>query len=267
MKLLNKFKTNVKSVFDSLNNSKIKWIPLEQIIIDPEIKSIFIQKEKDIVNITDDIIHSGFDPAHPCVLTRSQRCPELNDILADGHTRLEAARRAGITQIAVIYKGFNSREELIEYAYKQQLNRRNLSDQEIYNAYVLLSKMKKENGKLENTEQELANKLEISRRQVGKMKEVERKASPEVFESFRSGELSLNKAYKKMKEETNPDSSKTASTNIPNKGKVIVTKKVKSEKTYSDGFSEGIKYALHELANGKSAETLLAELTREASHE
>ncbi len=50
----------------------------------------------------------------------------------------------------------------------------------------------------------IAEELNISPRQIAKMKEVERKASPEVMEAFTEGTISLNQAYNQMKEEIKP---------------------------------------------------------------
>ena len=93
---------------------------------------------------------------------------------------------------------------MIEYAYNQQLHRRNLSEQKIFNAYKQLRELTNADGKKAKTDVQIAEELNISPRQIAKMKEVERKASPEVMEAFTEGTISLNQAYNQMKEEIKP---------------------------------------------------------------
>lgn len=93
---------------------------------------------------------------------------------------------------------------MIEYAYNQQLHRRNLSKQKIFNAYKQLRELTNADGKKAKTDVQIAEELNISPRQIAKMKEVERKASPEVMEAFTEGTISLNQAYNQMKEEIKP---------------------------------------------------------------
>ena len=249
MNIITNIRTKIQNTVESISKNKVTWIDINKIKILPELKAIFEQQEKDIQKIYEDMDIHGFDPAHPIILSQ-------DNVIIDGHTREICAERLGLTKVPVIYKQFNSREEMLEFAYSQQLRRRNLNEGEIYNAYVALSKITDPNGKKLHSDEAIADQLGISRRQVSKYKEVEKKSDPETLESFKAGEITLNAAYQKMKTKES-------------EGKIIQTdpssKPVK--KTYKDGYSEGIKYAIHELANGKTAEELLAELSQEESYE
>ena len=129
MEFINDIKNNIKSVLQSTD--KIKWMDIEKIIIDPEMVGIFVQKETEIQNIANNMIEnqknhkSSFDPAHPIILAYSKEHPELNNINADGHTRYKAALRVGLTKVAIFYKEFADRAELLKFVYEQQLLRRN----------------------------------------------------------------------------------------------------------------------------------------------
>lgn len=127
-----------------------------------------------------------------------------DNILIEGHTRYLAAQKAGIKKIAVVYKHFASRLEMLEYAYKQQLHRRNLSEQEIFTSYKKLRELTNEDGKKAKTDVEIAEELHVSPRQLTKMKEVEKKASPKIMEAFTEGTISLNQAYNQMKDDLKP---------------------------------------------------------------
>ena len=255
------FMNNIKSAFKTTD--KIKWVDSNSIKIDPELEGIFVQKEIEIQNIANNMTEHGFDPAHPIILAYSKEHPELNDINADGHTRYKAAIRAGLTKVAIIYKEFADREELLKFVYEQQLLRRNLSEGEIFNAWAALNRLTNEDGKKAKSDSEIAEELKISRRQVSKMKEVEKKASPEVLESIKAGELTVNKAYTQIKQEE----AKTGDTAAPleesnNKSKDVTSKSSKTPNTdYLKGYSEGWMYVFESMRCGKSFKDLQSELS------
>lgn len=186
-----------KTKASTITTDKIKWIAIDKITINPKIKSIFDQGETEITNICEDMKLNGYNAGTPATVSQ-------DGVLVEGHTRYLAAQRAGLKKIAVVYKHFKSEEEMIEYAYNQQLHRRNLSEQKIFNAYKQLRELTNADGKKAKTDVQIAEELNISPRQIAKMKEVERKASPEVMEAFTEGTISLNQAYNQMKEEIKP---------------------------------------------------------------
>ena len=236
-----------KLKIDWLRNEKIKWIELKRIKIDPEFKSIFPQKEQDLQKILDSL-KNGYDPAFPVILTKG--VPDVPDgTLVEGHTRTEACKIANVEKLAYIEKCFKNRAEIIEFIYRTQMARRNLTEQEQFAYYEKMAALKKANGKTLKTDQQIADDLEISRRQISKFKEVEKKA-PKLLDSFKAGEITLNAAYNKMKsDELSDNSLKTSKKSKP------------SKKTYSDGYSAGVKYAIQEIEKGRTADELLAELS------
>lgn len=251
---------NIKSAFKTTD--KIKWVDINSIKIDSELEGIFVQKETEIQNIANNMAEHGFDAAHPIILAYCKEYPELNDINADGHTRYKAAIRAGLTKVAIIYKEFVDREELLKFVYEQQLLRRNLSEGEIFNAWSALNRLTNEDGKKAKSDSEIAEELKISRRQVSKMKEVEKKASPEVLESIKSGGLSVNKAYTQIKqEEAKSDDTAAPLEESNNKSKDVTSKSSKTPNTdYLKGYSEGWMYVFESMRCGKSFKDLQSEL-------
>lgn len=262
------FMHNIKSVFQS--TEKIKWLDIDKIIIDPELEKIFIQKETEIQNIANNMIENQknnkppFDSAHPIILAYSKEHPELNGINADGMTRYKASKRANLSKVAIIYKEFANREELLKFVYEQQLLRRNLSENEIYNAWSALNRLTNEDGKKAKSDAEIAEELKISRRQVSKMKEVEKKASPEVLESIKAGGITVNKAYTQIKqEEAKKEDATEAAVKSNDKSKGVVAKS--SNKTpnaaYLKAYSDGCNYVFESLRFGKSVKELQMELS------
>lgn len=253
------FINNIKSVFQT--TAKIKWIDINKILIDPEFEKIFIQKETEIQNISDNMKENGFDPAHPIILALSKEHPELNNIIADGHTRYKAALRAGLTKVAVIYKYFENREELLKFVYEQQLLRRNLTEQEIFNSWQAMNKLTNENGKKAKSDSEIAEELHVSRRTVAKMKEVEKKATPEVLEGIKSGEITVNKAYTQIKKaETSEAKPEANETPIVDKVTTKSNEEPKHSKDYMDGYTAGWMYVYESLRCGKLPKELQSEL-------
>lgn len=187
----------IENAAKSLNTDRIRWIAIDRITINPKIKAIFAQNETEISNICEDMKNNGYNAGNPATVSQ-------DGVLVEGHTRYLAALRAGLKKIAVVYRQFESEQEMVEYAYKQQLHRRNLSEQDIFNAYRKLRELTNEDGRKAKTDVQIAEELNISPRQIAKMKEVEKKASPEVMEAFSEGTISLNQAYNQMKEGLKP---------------------------------------------------------------
>lgn len=257
------FEREIRILKHRILQNKIIWKDISEIRIDPEIEGIFTQKENEIQNISVNMAEHGFDPAHPIILACSKDHPELNGINADGHTRYKAAKRAGLTQVAIIYKEFADRSELLHFVYEQQLLRRNLSENEIFNAWIALNHLKDKNGKKAKSDTEIAEELKISRRQVSKMKEVEKKATPEELENIKSGNLTLNKAYTQIKlEENKKKESKEPFVNPDNESeKDLIQKTTKNNNAkYLNAYFEGWMYVLESLKCGKSTEELQTEL-------
>lgn len=162
-----------KTKASTITTDKIKWIAIDKITINPKIKSIFDQGETEITNICEDMKLNGYNAGNPATVSQ-------DGVLVEGHTRYLAAQRTGLKKIAVVYKHFKSEEEMIEYAYNQQLHRRNLSEQKIFNAYKQLRELTNADGKKAKTDVQIAEELNISPRQIAKMKEEIKPAEEKV---------------------------------------------------------------------------------------
>ena len=90
--------------------------------------------------VTDSIQEKGFDPAEPIVLWKEA------GYVVDGHTRLQAAKRAGIAEIPVTEKHFENLSDAQEYTRARQINRRNLSQAEIFRIAGMVQLKEKRDG-------------------------------------------------------------------------------------------------------------------------
>ncbi len=170
---------------------------LDQLSMDKEFQEMFEQEADKVIRIAQNMTENGYDNSQPIIITPDK-------IIIDGHSRYLACKQAGIKMVPVVIKEFESKEAAKDYERHLQLDRRNLSDADIYRFYVEETAKTDENGKRLTTDVKIAETLHISPRQLSKIREVETKASKKVFEAYKNGEITLNKAYTLMKAETAP---------------------------------------------------------------
>jgi len=170
-----------------------------------------------------DMQKSGFDESKPIVLWKGK------SVVIDGHTRLRAARKAGIYQVPVALKEFDDDDDALEYAIKCQRNRRNLRDKEIIKCIAELDKKRDRGGDHGNqytggkvakaqgcafakSSGNTAKTLGISTRKVEQVRTVLDKAPEEIKEAVKSGKMTINSAYKKT---VHPEEKKTEQESPP----------------------------------------------------
>ncbi len=141
-----------------------------------------------------------------------------NNILIDGHNRYEIAQKHGI-KFNIIEKNFSNREDVKIWIIKNQFGRRNISAydrsrlalqlepliagkakerQKGGQGGILLSQKSVE-AKID-TQKELATLAGVSHDTIAKVKIIEQKADEETKEKLSSGEVSINQAYKEIKQ-------------------------------------------------------------------
>lgn len=136
-----------------------------------------------------------------------------NDCILDGHNRYEICQKHNIG-FKVFEKEFDSEDEAKVWIIRNQLARRNLPTYERGRLLLALKPLimekarEKQRGgqggvllpqisakaKIE-TREELAKAAGVSHDTISKIETIEKKASPEVKEAARKGEISVNKAY------------------------------------------------------------------------
>jgi len=189
--MANKLQTPQTAGFNAGKSYSIGFIKLKEIKIDPEIASFFEIKPEILNVIKQKIKDFGFNKEEPVVLWKG-----LN-ILVDGHTRYTAALELGLDEIPYVYKDFEDREEAFLYTVNRQVLRRNASNSLMEKAVVTLTAngRKLSDGKGRAMEQ-LAEVLGVSATTLYHVKAVSERASPEVLEDFRNGNISTKAAYK-----------------------------------------------------------------------
>ncbi|MCQ2240913.1 ParB/RepB/Spo0J family partition protein [Treponema sp.] len=232
-------KQNIQNKFDS---ERIQMVEISKLKFDNDFKELFSQEPEKVERIAQDMNDHGFDKSQPIIATK-------DGSILDGNSRYMAAKQIGIKYVPVVYKDFTDKNEALKYELHLQLDRRNLSDAEVFAMFKKLEEMKqtaKSEGKSTEdfTDAKLAEQLKKSERQVQKMRELSKKADEQTLNKVASGELTINQAYSVVKE----------------------FKHLKNYKTYEKSsivkaeFNKGVKFALDELEKGKTAEEILASL-------
>jgi len=174
---------------------KIIKINLEEITTLPELKSAFKMNVDVKDRIKVDISDNGFNKAHAVHIFLW----EGKWVLCDGHTRYTAAKELGLKSIWAQVHCFETINQALLYSMKEQFNRRNIEDSELFKQFEIL-RQQEINGKKISVE-EMSEKLHKSRRHIFKLQEVFAKSSKEQLKSIREGTSSINQVYNEIKKQ------------------------------------------------------------------
>lgn len=230
---------------NATDNTKIRMVGISKLRYDKDFKNVFQQETDKVTEISNDMKLNGFDKTRPIVVTETYT-------IVDGHSRFMAAKKAGLEKVPVIIKKFDSHDATIEYEYKMQLNSRRLSDGEYLAAFIKLDELRKANPKSQGSSDEAIGKqLNKSARQVCKMRELSKKASPQIIAKIKNGELSINKAYEIIKATESRTKEKEEIKTI------TVKKSIENIRINDDSFKLGILFVLSELNKGITQNQIL----------
>jgi len=192
-----KLQTPNTAGFNANSGYTVKLVKIDSIVIDPEIAGLFTVSEKNKNEIVESIRKFGFYKEEPVTL--------WGKILVDGRTRYTAAKEAGLKEIPAVEREFESREDAILYTYDRQVLRRNLTSAEMLQAaQTLLKKEKAANGE-GRIAAPLAKRLGIHVSTLYQAETIARKAPADIIQSVKNGEMSIKKAYNKVKQSDKPE--------------------------------------------------------------
>jgi ParB family chromosome partitioning protein len=169
-------------------NYYAKLMPVSEIVEDPELSGFFKRADKLVNEIAENMKTKGYDKSQPIVVIKGR------NIVVDGHTRLEAAKKAGLTEIPAYEAEFEDIEDAMFYEFERQADRRNLTGGEILQAAKLLDGRKKKDGQGRQAEL-IAERLGLSPAYMYMAKKVVNEAPPEMLEKIKSGEQKISQAY------------------------------------------------------------------------
>lgn len=241
-KFRNLIKSDVKNSIHK-ENEVFKY-PVSKLKFDSEYKGIYKQNLQKVSRIAEDMKLHGYDNSQPIIINSQYA-------ILDGYSRYDAiASLEGlISEVPVVIKNFKTRDEYIKYILHLQMDRRSSSDRDKYQTFLNYMELK-EHAKTagldtsEYTEDKLADKLSVGKRQISMMKEISKKITPDLLEKLESEECSLNQIYSMIKKnEKSADSPGNKPTNKINLNSVRT----------------GVMFALLGSATGKTPREILTD--------
>jgi ParB family chromosome partitioning protein len=175
-------------------NYYAKMMRVDDVVVDPEISKVFVYQDKIFEEITRNIQEEGYDKSQPIVVWKEK------NVVLDGHTRLAAAKAAGLEEIPAVDLEFEDKEEAILYTFERQVIRRNLTSGEILTATQMIcgrTGHKKHDG-TGRAADVLAQRLGIGRATVYRAKKVLEEAPEEAIEAIHRGEKTIGETYKEI---------------------------------------------------------------------
>jgi protein gp37 len=167
-------------------------------------KDLFPVDPVTLAAISESIQQDGFDGSKPLDL--------WGTVLVDGHTRLRAAVACGLETVETFVHEFQDEDAALEYAIKNQRDRRNMTAGDILRCVAALDQRKTVNGRPPKTvsrdtvspgpsANHTAELLGVSPATVNRARAVNDHATPETKQAVETGEMSLAAAAQKTRAE------------------------------------------------------------------
>ena len=174
-------------------------IKLESIKKGTPFITLFPIKQEVLKSITEDMTVNGYDVSQPVIIWKE------TNLLIDGHTRCEAAKKAGLQKVVVIYESFTDVDSALKYAYGLQFKRRNLTDSDKFHfAETYLNNVGHEHKKGGWKKKELAEILTVSVGTAQKYLTVLTRGTEKMKEAVKDGSATINKTYKTLIDREKP---------------------------------------------------------------
>lgn len=184
-KLSTSLETAKQNIQNKFGPERIIMVNINKLKFDKGFKELFSQEPEKVERIAQDMKEHGFDKSQPIIVTK-------DFLILDGNSRYLSSQKAGISVVPVIIKNFTNKEEALRYELHLQLDRRNLTDSQIYAAFLRLEELKsvaKSEGKSTEdfTDAKLAVQLNKSERQIQKIRELTKKADEQTLDELAKG--------------------------------------------------------------------------------
>lgn len=187
---------------ESATPQGIILVGIDKLRVEEPFRSLFPIRPETVEAIARDMLVRGFDAAHPLIAWAG------HGIVIDGHTRLEAARRAGLAEVYILFRDFPDKDAALAFALHEQRDRRNLTDADFVRLVETLDEYRARGGDRRSEEARsktsndvfgpsstaTAKLIGTSPTKVEKARAVNAAADPSLRERVETGELSLNRA-------------------------------------------------------------------------
>jgi hypothetical protein len=182
------------------------YLPLDDVRVSETLRGLL--PDSGLIPIISGNMRSvGFDRAHPIVLGFWPG-PEF-PVVVDGHTRLRAAREAGLKEVPVVIQPFESEAAAIEYAIWNQGQRRSWTDAGIFTGLQVYHRSKKPGPKSNlagpqaksssgKAADGTAKLFGVGRDKIERALRVLRNPDEHLKAAVATGKMSINKAFNEI---------------------------------------------------------------------
>ena len=182
-------------------------------------KNLFPIRENLLNEIAADMKKNGFDPLYPIVIWAGHKVT-----VVDGHTRLAAALKIGLTKVPIVLREFPDEKAALHFAIRSQSTRRSLTDAELMSCIEAIDRrnpvghpvsIPSREGIGGESAEKTAKLLNISRAKVERLRAVNDHGSEKVKAAVAAGEMSINKAYNRTMQDRRAQRVQTAPEKVP----------------------------------------------------
>jgi hypothetical protein len=180
--------------------------------VGPPFSELFPIRAAILDRIAESMARDGYDKAHPIVVWRAR------NLVVEGHTRRQAAIKAGVEPLAYL-RDFADEDEALLYAIASQRDRRNLTDAELVRCVEALDSRLPagrpklmshdinngntgkpgKKGSVRTSAAATAKDVGTSESKVNRIRYIEKYGSEEIQQAVKDGRMSVNKAWVESK--------------------------------------------------------------------
>ena len=238
-----KNKSNKEETPNTTVEKPIEWLKPEA-----ELQTIYSQKPEKVDRIVKSLEKIGYDKSQLIITKPDGRTK-------DGYSRLAAIRKynelhpeKAILTVPVFIQDYQDKEDDLLYAIHLSTDRRRLEDDDLFSSFKTFEEFRnkaKADGKStkEYSDKRLAETLNISERQISKLRYVLVNGSNELHNRILSGSCTIARAEREIKEKN---------------GELKNEKNQKNSFDYKS-FSDGVCFGILENLKGKSLNEILSD--------
>lgn len=194
------------SLQQNLNNSNTTRLSVRMSVkelsehLDSEFVNLFSHTEETASHLAQSFLENGYDESQPVHYAYIE--DEDKSIVIDGMTRLHALRLANFFDVPVFKHTFKNRMEALMYAYRLQLDRRNLDDAQKLAAIEKMIEInpRSKDGSLAKY---ISATLNMGERNVKKAINILKNADEETKQAVFNHEITINQGDKETQKKKN----------------------------------------------------------------
>ncbi len=174
------------------------WQHPDEVVTAEPFEGLFAMRDDVLTALRDDMVANGFNPLCPLVLWHGGH--NGLSVLIDGHTRLAAAKAAELDNVYVAYATFRDEEAALDYVYRTQFARRNVTDAELITlAQKALERYVKQYGQGSKADYLVKRFPTLSLTKAKRIYYLVENASKEDLKGIAHGEITINHLHESMK--------------------------------------------------------------------